>query len=487
MLLSRKPVDRYNAVYLIILLNGFGILITWNMWITIAPAYYVKYKLIEVDENGTEYASPYAANFLSYLMLASNLPNFALNLFNLFFTFKGSLQKRISLSLMVMALMCLITLIFTVIDTSSMITIFFIITIATVVIQNAACGLYQNSFYGLVAVFPPRYTNALFLGSNICGTFVSIVNIITLLVTKDIKTAAFFYFLVSLLAVLACFGSLFVLVRLDFCQYYMQRIAEKMETKNLDKTEFEQIDSKNKIGLKTKAHDDITEILNNSAADDLLTIDNKLATNFRMKLSLYCDIFKKKLITELYKCISIKIRTQCFNIWFIFVVTLVLYPTVMLDVKFYSETGKYNFFIPEKLFIPVTTYLFFNFFACFGSFLANFVQWPKSKLLVVPVVAQVAFIPLMLFCNFRPAHRTWGVWIYNTWIYLALVIAMSTCSGYFSALALMYAPKQVEASKSSVAGMIAAFFLIFGVVCGALLTPVILWFIDSAGPFAPRK
>ncbi|EFO24067.1 hypothetical protein LOAG_04422 [Loa loa] len=112
---------------------------------------------------------------------------------------------------------------------------------------------------------------------------------------------------------------------------------------------------------------------------------------------------------------------------------------------------------------------------------------PQPKWLVIPVVAQSAFIPLMLCCNFRSAHRTWGILIYNTWVYIALVIAMSTCSGYFSALALMYTPKQVETSKSTIAGMIAAFFLIFGVICGTLLTFVILWFIDSVGPLKPRK
>ncbi|VDO54740.1 unnamed protein product [Brugia timori] len=178
---------------------------------------------------------------------------------------------------------------------------------------------------------------------------------------------------------------------------------------------------------------------------------------------------------------------QCFNIWFIFVVTIALFPAVMADVKVYSENGIYSFVIPEKLFTPVTTYFFFNLFAFFGSFLANFVHWPQPKWLVMPVIIQVAFIPLMLICNFRSAHRTWKILIYNTWVYIALAISMSLCSGYFSALALMYAPKEVEASKSTVAGMIAAFFLMFGVICGTLLTFVILWFIDSVGPLQPTK
>ncbi|KAK6113475.1 Nucleoside transporter family protein [Brugia pahangi] len=472
MIISKKPTDRYYAVYMIVLLHGFGMLMTWNMWITIAPAYYMEYKLIGMDRNGTKYVSSYAANFLSYLILASNLPNFTLNLINLLFNFKGSLEKRITLSLAVMALICLITLILTVIDTSRMVTVFFIITITTVAIQNAACGLYQNSLYGLVAVFPPQYTNAILLGSNICGTFVSVVNIITIVATNDIKTAAFFYFFISFLAVLTCFGSLFILVKLDFYQYYMQKAIEKMEKRNLDGilVEYKQNNSNiNKIGLKSNncevsKHTNIS----NSGDIDLLTI------NFRMKLYLYYDVFKK-------------IRMQCFNIWFIFVVTIALFPTVMADVKVYSENGIYSFVIPEKLFTPVTTYFFFNLFAFFGSFLANFVHWPQPKWLVVPVIIQVAFIPLMLICNFRSAHRTWKILIYNTWVYIALAISMSLCSGYFSALALMYAPKQVEASKSTIAGMIAAFFLMFGVICGTLLTFVILWFIDSVGPLQPTK
>uniref|UniRef100_A0A8R1TPT2 Equilibrative nucleoside transporter 1 n=1 Tax=Onchocerca volvulus TaxID=6282 RepID=A0A8R1TPT2_ONCVO len=395
MLSTSEPIDRFHAVYLIILLNGFGILITWNMWITIAPAYYMEFKLIEVSRNGTKYTPSYASNFLNYLIVASNLPNFMLNLINLFFTFKGSLEKRIGLSLMVVILICLITFAFTIIDTSNTVMIFFIITMISVVIQNAACGVYQNSLYGLVAIFPPQYTNAILIGSNLCGIVVSIIDIITLVATNNIKAAAFFYFFASLMAILACFGSLFALERL--------------------------------------------------------------------------------------------IRIQCFNVWFTFVVILTLFPTVMAGVKYYSETGKYNFFIPEKLFTPVTTYLFCNFFLFSGSFLANFVQWPQPKWLVVPVVVQAVFIPLMLSCNFRPEQRTWGIWIHDTWIYIAIVITMSTCCGYFSSLAMMYAPKQVEASKSTIAGMITALFLIFGVVCGTLFTFAVLWFIDCLGPLQPSE
>ncbi|VDD93284.1 unnamed protein product [Enterobius vermicularis] len=37
MMSHRPPTDKYNVVYCIILLHGIGALMTWNMFITIAP------------------------------------------------------------------------------------------------------------------------------------------------------------------------------------------------------------------------------------------------------------------------------------------------------------------------------------------------------------------------------------------------------------------------------------------------------------------
>lgn len=38
MLSSKPPEDKYNAVYFILLLHGIGVLMPWNMFITIAPS-----------------------------------------------------------------------------------------------------------------------------------------------------------------------------------------------------------------------------------------------------------------------------------------------------------------------------------------------------------------------------------------------------------------------------------------------------------------
>ncbi|MCP9265955.1 Nucleoside transporter [Dirofilaria immitis] len=359
MVFDKPPKDKYNAVYFILLLHGIGVLMPWNMFITIAPSYYVNYKFVEMNADGMVHKSDYAVYFLPYLGLASQIPNLLLNLINLFVQIKGGLRRRISFSLFVLAIIVLITLIFTLINTSQMIGAFFFITMITVVLLNAANGVYQSSLYGLTANFPPQYTNALILGNNICGTFVSVVNIVTLVGV-------------------------------------LQVLYEK--TKNYDdKNEHEEGQHLERINTVNETVTDGTEI-------------NRIVpkTGFKEKLKLYLQIFKRKTIHSDYNISVIQ------------------------------------------------------FFAAAGSILANFVQWPSPKWMVVPVVARIALIPLLIFCYFRPEYRTWNVWFYNVWIYIIFAFIMSISSGYFSSVIMMYVPRIVEPSKSTVAGMIAAFFLIFG-------------------------
>lgn len=422
------PTDSYNAVYLIMMLHGMGTLMPWNMFITIAPAYYAQYKFVKFDSDGVKHDTPYSLNFLSYLGLASQMPNLILNFINLFIQVKGGLARRITTSLIIISAICFITLICTLIDTNNMLSAFFYFTMLSVVILNAANGIYQNSIYGVVAALPPQYTNAIVLGNNLCGTFVSIISIITLIVSRDVKIAAFLYFLISLLTILACFGSFFILPRLPFYDYYSEK-------------------------AKTKENDEVTAISSS-------------------KWDLYYEVFKK-------------VWPQCLNVWLVFFVTLAVFPAIMADVQPSPSNGRYDFFVPEYLFTPIFTYLWFNTFAAVGSFLANFFQLPSPKHLFIPVVARLLFIPLFIFCNYRPSLRTWPIWFENHWFFIIFGFLMSLTNGYFSSVGMMYAPRSVEPSKAQVAGMMAAFFLILGVASGVTFTFFLSWFVDSAGPDAP--
>ncbi|EPB76718.1 hypothetical protein ANCCEY_04154 [Ancylostoma ceylanicum] len=77
--MTAAPKDRFLLVYFIAMLHGIGVLMPWNMFITIAPQYYVDYWF---SPNNTP--TDYSKNFMSSLGIASQLPNVLINIINTF-------------------------------------------------------------------------------------------------------------------------------------------------------------------------------------------------------------------------------------------------------------------------------------------------------------------------------------------------------------------------------------------------------------------
>ncbi|CAJ0609413.1 unnamed protein product [Cylicocyclus nassatus] len=419
---EEAPKDSGNLVYLIILLHGVGTLMPWNMFITIAPDYYTNYKMKTFDENGTAHATEYSANFLNYLAIASQIPNLLLNFINIFVTVKGDLTKRISLSLLIVGAMIIFTMSFVYVDTWSWMGGFFVITLLSIVLLNGANGIYQNSIFGLASDFPFKFTNAVIIGNNLCGTFVTVVSIITALVSKNTANAAFAYFGISLFTLAICFASFFVLKRQRFYQYYSKRALQARAAEDAEKSG----------GLNPQD---------------------------------YLEAFKQG-------------WPQMLNVYLVFFVSLTIFPGIMVDVRDELIGQKYSFILPEKLFVPISCFLLFNVFAFIGSMLAGRYQYPGPERLWMAVYPRLLFIPFFAFCNYRPLTRTWPVLFPNTWLYIVMGMIMSISSGYLSGLAMMYTPRVVETSKSRIASMMAGFFLIFGIVSGLAFTIVVSAFIE---------
>lgn len=66
-------------------------------------------------------------------------------------------------------------------------------------------AVYQNSVFGIVAEFPPKYTGGIILGNNISGVLTSIILIISDAVTSSKSTAAKYYFITAILVLMTCF------------------------------------------------------------------------------------------------------------------------------------------------------------------------------------------------------------------------------------------------------------------------------------------
>lgn len=414
------PKDRWNLVYLTLLLHGIGTLMPWNMFIT-PKSYFVEYKLGNNTTTVSGGDFKYDSSFLAYITFAAQVPNVLFSWLNLFVQLGGSITFRVVWSILVMVFVFVMTVILAMLDSSEWPEIFFWVTMSSVVVLNMASGIFQNTVYGMGAKLPSKYTGAIVLGSNISGTFTAVVSFVTLVMAPNVRTAAIYYFITALLVLLACFDTYFALPLNRFYRYH-----ELMSQKEMQKKKRENLGGSQRTP--------------------------------------FFAVFKK--------CYP-----QCLNVFLVFCVTLSLFPTVQSDIK----PSDPNFFVPSKFYDSVLCYLTFNICAMIGSSLSTWIRWPGPRALSIFVWLRLLFIPLFVFCNYLPSEQTrlFPVIIKNDWIYWALGILMGVTSGHFSSLAMMYCPRNVEPQNQSIAGMFGAAFLVTGIFCGVLLSNVLTWFVTN--------
>ncbi|VVC28097.1 Equilibrative nucleoside transporter,Major facilitator superfamily domain [Cinara cedri] len=412
---NNPPKDRWNIVYLILVLHGIGILMPWNMFIN-AKSYFVDYKLGNVYLANK---SDYASIFMVYLTISSQLPNLLFNWLNIFCPIGGKLTTRIVWSILTEVVCFVFTVSLVMIDTSEKPELFFWSTIGIIVLLNMANGVYNNSVFGMAAKLPTKFIGAVILGTNLSGTFTSITSILSISIAPDARTAAIYYFTTALFVLLACFDTYFALPLNRFYKYH-----ELIYQREIENQESKQNGENDKIP--------------------------------------YWNIFKQAF-------------PQLFNVFFIFFVTLSIFPVVHSDIK----QSNINFFIHSKYYVSVLCFLTFNLSALIGTYLSTLCTWPKPKFLFVPVILRVVLVPLFLICNYHPIGHTrlMPVIIQNDYIFWILGIILGLSSGYFSSVAMMYTPRCVEPRYSSIAGMFGAAFLLTGICCGILfgmLMPLIV-------------
>ncbi|KAI9578240.1 hypothetical protein GQX74_015126 [Glossina fuscipes] len=302
---------------------------------------------------------------------------------------------RIVYSILLELIIFTITIILAILDSSVWPDVFFWITMLSVILLNMANGIYQNTIYGMAATLPVEYTGAVVLGANISGLFATIVSICSSFVFSSYRTSAIYYFITAMLVLLMCFDTYFALPLNKFYRYH-ETIRRK-----------ENVRTDQRVPVKIP-----------------------------------------------YGSVFFQAFPQLFNIFFVFFVTLAVFPAVHSDIR----PNHNDFFIPDQLFTSITCFLTFNLFAMLGSLATSWVQWPKPKYLWIPVSMRGAFLPLFLFCNYLPkgVQRTLPILITNEWIYWIIAVVMSFSSGYLSSLGMMYAPKTVSPKYQTTAGMFAA-------------------------------
>lgn len=181
-------------------------------------------------------------------------------------------------------------------------------------------GIFQNTVYGMAAKLDQKYTGAVVLGSNISGTFATVISILSGFIWSSVRKAAIYYFITAMFVILICFDTFFAMPLNRFYRYHemqSQKIEEKSRRSNI-------------------------------------TGSGKPP---------YWTIFKQSF-------------PQLFNVFMIFFVTLSVFPTVHSDIKPTSEEDLFGI-ISNKFFTSITCFLTFNVFAMLGSLTTSWVKWVR--------------------------------------------------------------------------------------------------------------
>ncbi|XP_062958902.1 equilibrative nucleoside transporter 3 isoform X2 [Cynocephalus volans] len=346
-----------------------------------------------------------------------------------------AVHVRVLASLTITLAIFVVIIVLVKVDTSSWTRSFFAITIVCMVILSGTNTVFSSSIYGMTGSFPMRNSQALISGGAMGGTISAVALLLDLAASSNITDSALAFFLTGTIFVVLCMGLYLLLSRLEYARYYMRplRPAHVFSGEGEPPP-----DSPNSPLVAPRSSNSHTPPLR--------------------------PILKKT--SGLGFCIV-----------YLFCISSLIFPAISANIESVDKGSGSPW--TTKFFVPLTTFLIYNFADLCGRQITAWIQLPgpKSKVLPGLVLLRTCLIPLFMFCNYQPRVHLRTV-VFTSDIYPILFITLLGLSnGYLSTLALIYGPKIVPRELAEATGMVMAFYvnlgLVLGSACSALLAHLI--------------
>ncbi|XP_070326891.1 equilibrative nucleoside transporter 3 isoform X3 [Odocoileus virginianus] len=344
------------------------------------------------------------------------------------------IRVRVLASLTVMLAIFMVMTVLVKVDTSSWTHSFFTITIVCMVILSGTATIFNSSVFGMTGSFPMRNSQALISGGAMGGTVSAVASLVDLAVASDVTDSTLAFFLTADIFLALCIGLYLLLPRLDYARYYMKPVWPTVFSGE------EQLpqDSPNPTSVAPGSSDPQTPPLG--------------------------PILKKT--TGLGFCIV-----------YLFFISSLIFPAICTNIESLSKGSGSPW--STKFFVPLTTFLLYNFADLCGRQITAWIQvpGPRSKVLPGLVLLRTCLVPLFVFCNYQPRVHLHTV-AFQSDVYPVLFTSLLGLSnGYLSTLALIYGPKIVPRELAEATGVVMTFYVCLGLVlgsaCSALLVHLI--------------
>ncbi|XP_028267083.1 equilibrative nucleoside transporter 2-like isoform X2 [Parambassis ranga] len=422
-----SPADRGHAVAVIIFVLGVGTLLPWNFFITASQYFNERLKVSNVT-NGTSADMSKDYNYDSWMALLSQLPLLLFTLLNSFLYQWVRVHVRVTFSLIAFFFLFSLTAALVTVDMQP--DTFFSVTMATIWFINMSGAVLQGSLFGLVGLFPARYSTLFMSGQGLAGIFAAIAMLCAILSKPDQNSAALGYFITPCVATLGTLLCYLLLPHLEFSRFYLNRSQSKTSQELLSPTD--------------------EKVQNNNPKD--------LEAN-GMYISKLEESQDRSSVWAVFK----KIWLMALCVTCVFAVTLSVFPVLTVRVQtVYKSNSKW-----EKIFTCVCCFIVFNVMDLAGRSAPSVVQWPSkdSRLFPAAVLSRLVFIPLLMICKI-PGSKLPPLLSHDC-AFVAIMALFSFSNGYLASLCMAYAPQLVRNKDCETAGSLMTFFLVLGLAIGA--------------------
>uniref|UniRef100_A0A8D1LZR2 Solute carrier family 29 member 3 n=1 Tax=Sus scrofa TaxID=9823 RepID=A0A8D1LZR2_PIG len=341
------------------------------------------------------------------------------------------LRVRVLASLTVMLSIFVMMTVLVKVDTSSWTRSFFALTIICMAILSGTSTIFSSSVFGMTGSFPMRNSQALISGGAMGGTISAVASLVDLAASSDVTDSALAFFLTADVFLALCIGLYLLLPRLDYARYYMKPVWPAVFSGEEQPPQ----DSSSPSSGAPRSSDSSTPPLR--------------------------PILKKT-------------AGLGFCIIYLFFITSIIFPAISTNIESLGKGSGSPW--TTKFFVPLTTFLLYNFADLCGRQITAWIQvpGPRSKVLPGLVLLRTCLVPLFVLCNYQPRVHLQVV-VFQSDVYPVLFTSLLGLSnGYLSTLALIYGPKIVPRELAEATGVVMTFYLCLGLMLGSACSALIV-------------
>eukprot|EP00123_Amoebidium_parasiticum_P001711 comp12873_c0_seq1/m.8053 comp12873_c0_seq1/g.8053 ORF comp12873_c0_seq1/g.8053 comp12873_c0_seq1/m.8053 type:complete len:482 (-) comp12873_c0_seq1:301-1746(-) len=429
---DNAPVDRWCLLEVIFVLQGIGMLLPWNAFLTITN--YWSYKMV---------GSPFFGNYMNYFTFVSTTVQTIASIIVARLLHRIEVRTRVLLPLAFTLLAFVLCLAFVWIESFSG-TPFFVVTIVFVALLSVSMGLQQTGVYSVSSYFPDVYTQRALQGAAWGGVVISSINVFTILGSPGTQEAASAFFAVSIAFLSICVVSFIYLIKSPvFHHYYAAASHNNANTSNSEV-----------VPAAIEGEKTITET--GSQGSDSSSDEREVTTEHFM------HVFKKTFVLN-------------FSVFLGMFVTLAIFPVVPVSIQPTTSAEVSRFF--GDLWIPVYVFLFYSLTDTIGRYAGSYMRIP-CKLVPLFSVARFVFFPLFLMCNgmcYDAATQSMvpskppAVFMNDAFPVLFIILLGLTNGMCFEAV-FYYAPNMVTGHDKALVNSIAASFAVCGLMTGSFVS-----------------